>query len=374
MTGIIHSASESSREAELNRQIRESEYHYRQMADLMPDKVSTHDLQGNTIYLNKAWRDFSGLSMEEMVGRDSGSIIHPEDYPQLREKWQHTLETGAEYEMEYRIKNKEGAYIWQLARAVPIRDESGTISSWLTTSTDIQKLKEEEQRKDSFLKMVSHELKTPLTSIKGYVHLLQTLAERYKDQLPASMPIGTSLDRIETQLNRLTRLISNFLDLSRLETERLDLGSEKFSMNTLVDETVQDIHFTNPRQKVRVLHHCQCEVTGDKDRIGQVLINFITNAIKYSPGGSEVQVEVSKTPEGLLAVSVADQGIGIEEKDLEKIFERFYRTRRATVDTYAGFGIGLYLAKEIVERHQGHIRVESTPGEGSMFTFYLPCL
>ena len=372
--GIFHTANEVTPEAEMNRKIRESEAHYRQIIDLLPDKITNNDPEGNAIYFNKAWRDFTGLSTEDMKLRGWGDAIHPDDLPLLLKKWKHSMETGEEYEIEYRAQNKEGVYFWQLTRGVPVRNEAGEIKMWITTATDIQKLKEEDKRKEEFLKMVSHELKTPVTSIKGYVQLLLALIRKNQENIPPSLPMEPSLDRINDQINRLTRLISDILDLSRLEYDKLQLKKQSLEINTLVEETVQDILYTNPKQSIRVIHNFNCRVMADKDRLGQVLINFITNAIKYSPGEKNVEVEISEAPQGQVAVSIRDKGIGIDKKDLEKIFQRFYRSQKAEENTYSGFGIGLFLAKEIVERHEGKVTVESNLGEGSVFTFYLPCL
>lgn len=374
VTGIFHTANEVTPEAEMNRKIKESEAFYRQMADLMPDMITNNDLEGNPVYFNQAWRDFTGRSNEEMMTRKWDDAIHPEDLPRLWERWKYSMETGEEYEMEYRARNKEGVYHWQLARGVPVKDEAGKIKMWITSSTDIQKLKEEDKRKDDFLKMVSHELKTPLTSIKGYVQVLLALTKKNEDDLPAALPFKKSLDRIDVQINRLTRLVSEILDLSRIEYDRLQLQKKEFSINSLVDETVQDIVYTNPLHHIEVIQKFECQVLADKDRLGQVLINFIANAIKYSPDDRKVKVEVLQASKGEVAVRVEDKGIGIAENDLRKIFERFYRTPRTKEDTYSGFGIGLFLSKEIVERHGGKIQVESTLGEGSAFTFSIPYL
>ena len=222
--------------------------------------------------------------------------------------------------------------------------------------------------------MVSHELKTPVTSIKGYVQLLLSLLDSGKVDIPASFPVNSSLERIDQQINRLTRLISEMLDLSRIENNKLDLKLEKFSINEMVNQTIQDINFTNRQLDLSVMHDYRCQVIADKDRLGQVLINFVTNAVKYSSTKEEVTIRISKGLPGEVAVSVKDKGIGIAQEDLVKIFQRFYRSAKINQETYSGFGIGLFLAKEIVERHKGRVRVESVLGEGSVFTFSIPCL
>lgn len=242
---------------------------------------------------------------------------------------------------------------------------------WIGTNTGIHKLKEEEQRKEDFLKMVSHELKTPVTSIKGYVQLLLSLTEKSGDIKPGKLPLKPSLERINHQINRLTRLISEILDLTRIEENKLELQKQEFDLNELVEETVQDINYTNTQHKIKIDHQINCRIFADKDRMGQVLINFVTNAIKYSPECENIQVSVKKYRKNRVQVGVKDFGIGIAKSDQKKIFKRFFRISKKDEDTYSGFGIGLFLAKEIIERHNGEIKINSELGKGAEFSFIL---
>lgn len=350
--------------------LKESELHFRQMADLMPEKVTNTDAEGNFVYFNQIWLDYTGFSSEELKSRGWSQLIHPEEQEAFEENWQRSLKTGADFEMEIRIISKNGNYKWHLSRAEAVKDENGAIKMWINTNTQIHKLKEEEKKKEDFLKMVSHELKTPVTSIKGYVQLLLSLLNN--DNIgDSSIPVKPSLERIDHQIARLTRLISEMLDLSRIEENQLELQKQIFSINDLVDQTVQDINYTNTQHNITVTHDFCCEVDADKDRIGQVLINFITNAIKYSPESQDIQVIIRKEESGKVEVGVRDQGIGIEEVNHKKIFRRFYRIGGKSEETYAGFGIGLYLANEIIQRHNGIIKVKSEVGKGSEFSFIL---
>jgi signal transduction histidine kinase len=222
--------------------------------------------------------------------------------------------------------------------------------------------------------MASHELKTPVTSIKGYTQLLLTALKTKEEEEKTISPllIKSSLISIDKQVTRLTRLMSELLDLSKIETGMLVLHKEMFNLNELVIETVQDILYTNSKHSINVFHDFACHVFGDKDRIGQVLINFLTNAIKYSPNSDKVEVWIRQLKEDHVSVSVKDHGIGIDKKYHEKIFERFYRAEGKEEQTYPGFGIGLFIAKEIIQRHDGSIRLVSEKGKGSVFTFNLP--
>jgi signal transduction histidine kinase len=273
--------------------------------------------------------------------------------------------------MQLRLKNKEGKYIWHLSRCEAVKEDDGSIKMWIAANTEIDKIKEEEKRKEEFLKMVSHELKTPVTSIKGYVQLLLSLLKKQGEAEASNLPLKPSLERINHQVSRLTRLISEILDLSRIRENQLELKKEEFNLNELVAETIQDINYTNTQHKIDLESEVQAMVVADRDRIGQVIINLIINAIKYSPGSLNINVKIVKKASDKIKVIIKDYGIGISTENHKKIFKRFYRVGVKSEETYSGFGIGLYLANEIMERHNGEIEVKSKLGEGSEFSFIL---
>jgi PAS domain S-box-containing protein len=367
--GILNMALDVTENVKSKLLLKESESYFRQIADLMPDKVTNTDEEGNFIYFNQNWLQYSGLKSEELNSRFWTDLIHLEDRELFAKKWQESLNTGKDFEIEARFRNKFNKYRWHLSRAEAVREETGKIKMWIGTNTEIHKLKEEEKRKEDFLKMVSHELKTPVTSIKGYVQLLLNMIKSGDEKNVSALPLAPSLERIDHQIIRLTRLISEMLDLSRLEENKLELQKEVFSINDLVTETVQDINYTNTQHKIEIIHDYKCNIFADKDRIGQVLINFITNAIKYSPESQNILVKIQKARNNQVSVSVRDHGIGIDRKNHKNIFKRFYRIGGKSEETYSGFGIGLYLANEIIQRHKGNITVKSKKGKGSDFSF-----
>ncbi len=351
--------------------IKESELYFRQMTDLMPGKIINIDEKGNLTYFNEHWLEYTGKNIEDLKRQGWIRFIHPKQQKKFVKTWNRSLESGEDFEMEIKLLNKNNKYKWHISRAEAVKDEAGKIKMWICTNTEIQKLKEEEKRKGDFLKMVSHELKTPVTSIKGYVQLLLSVLNKGEDKEISSLPLKPSLERIDHQIKRLTRLISEMLDLSRIEENKLELKKESFNLNDLITETVQDINYTNTQHQIEVFHKFRCNVHADKDRIGQVLINFVTNAIKYSPDNQKIEVTIDKEKNGQVAVSVKDQGMGIEKKYHKSIFKRFYRVGVKSEETYSGFGIGLFLAKEIISRHKGAILVNSKKGKGSEFIFTL---
>ncbi len=344
---------------------------FRQFTELLPQKVTNADPSGKVNYYNKSWQDYLGLTEEELLREGYMKYIHPADLQQTKERWKISAETGVELDNELRLLSKNGDYQWHMNRAIPIRNERGEIKQWIGSTTNIEKFKEEEKRKGSFLQLVSHELKTPITSIKGYVQLLLNMLQKENRDLEA-LPIQPSLLRIDEQIVRLTRLIAEILDLSRIEENRLDLKKEKFNFNTFIHDTIEDIKRTDIQHTISIHQELNCDIIADKDRLGQVVINLVTNAIKYSPGNKTVEVRIFEKEGNRAAVSISDNGIGIAMKDQREIFRRFHRVEGKSEDTYAGLGIGLFLARDIIERHDGDLMVESELGTGSVFTFALP--
>ena len=369
--GILNMAIDVTEMINSRNLLEEREEHFRLLSDLMPQKVMNTNRKGEAIYFNQNWIDYTGLSNDDLANTQWTELICEDDRAEFMEGWQTSLQTGVPFETEVRLRNKTGNYLWHLNRVDAVRDEQGNVKMWISTSTEIQRLKEEEKRKGDFLKMVSHELKTPVTSIKGYVQLLLNMLRPVENELPAGIPLKPSLERIDNQVIRLTRLISEMLDLSRLEENKLELNKTVFNINELVDQTVLDIKLTNTQHEMTVFHSCRAEVEADRDRIGQVLINFITNAIKYSPESRHIEIHIIEAGQDNVGVSVRDKGIGIDEKYHKNIFKRFYRIGGVNEETYSGFGIGLYLANEIIERHNGSIEVKSRKGMGSDFIFKL---
>lgn len=349
--------------------LQESENRYRQMAELMPAKILNLSPKGEADYFNKQFLDYTGLETSQLKGRQWIKNIHPEDLPIMWQNWKKATHDENIFEMEFRMRDINGAYKWHLARTVPIIENGKKM--WICAATDIQILKNEEKRKEDFLKMVSHELKTPITSLKGYIQLLLNLLETNTEGKASIFPFESSLHRMDHQVGRLTRLISEILDISRIGTALFELDKTSFSIGELVDETIQDIKHTNTGHDIKTHHGFECMINADRDRIGQVLVNLINNAVKYSPANKEIEIHVEKAGENQVKVSVKDHGIGIAKKDLKKIFDRFYRVEGKNQDTFAGFGIGLFLCKEIIERHDGTIEAESEKGKGSVFGFVL---
>ena len=371
ITGGVNVVIDVTEQKLARKKMEESEAHFRHMADLMPAKISNANPGGDITYFNQRWLDFSGLTFSELKEFGYHKMMHPEEVKEFQTRLQKAAESGTVLEMNMRFMNKEGEYIWHLNLASPVKDENGKIKMWIGSTTEIQKLKEEEQRKGDFVSMLSHELKTPVTSIKGYIQLLLKMVEKEQEiQFPALLK--SSLIRMDKLVLKLTSLISDMLDLTRIEANRLELKNEVVGLNDFVAGIVEDFRQTSQKHIINLHHDFTCSVNADKDKLGQVIINFIGNAIKYSPKQDIVDITISKAKKNQVAVSVRDYGIGIDPKEHQKIFERFYRIEGETEQNFSGFGIGLFIAHSIVERHGGLINIDSEKGKGSTFTFTLP--
>lgn len=220
--------------------------------------------------------------------------------------------------------------------------------------------------RDDFISMASHELKTPITSLKAYAQILERQFRKKGDE-----DASANLGKINAQLNKLTRLVTQLLDISRLESGRMELREELFTVDDLVKEIVEMMARTTDMHDIVIDGQTSRQVFADRDRIGQVLINLIANAIKYSPQKSRITV-TSKAGNGFVTIAVIDSGIGIDKKHQDRIFDRFYQIDDPLGKTYPGLGIGLYIAKSIVSTYGGQLHVKSAPGEGSVFSFTLP--
>ncbi len=223
------------------------------------------------------------------------------------------------------------------------------------------------KQKDDFLAIASHELKTPLTSVKGYIHILSSLIRKGEEVSALNI-----LKKTERQINKMTKLIHNFLDISRLESSKLQLEKDEFDLNELVLETINYYNLPENKERLKFIAGDIPKVVADKSKISQVIDNYLSNALKYSPADQSVLFK-TEFRDGSVIVSVTDKGIGINESSKEKIFQRFYRAENMKNATASGFGIGLYLSTEIIKLHNGKAWFESEEGKGSTFYFSIPC-
>ncbi|GGH12168.1 MULTISPECIES: hybrid sensor histidine kinase/response regulator [Pedobacter] len=232
---------------------------------------------------------------------------------------------------------------------------------------EIEFRKQAEHKKDEFISIASHELKTPLTSVKGYIQLLQRSLNR-DDKTTAQ----NHLEKASTQLEKLNELIVDLLDISKIESGKMKFNMKSFYADNMINNAIEMLQQSNPDFNIRKLGKSDEMIFGDEMRLEQVVINFITNAIKYAPGTNQINVTTNIKDERLY-LAVKDFGIGISKEQQDKIFDKFYRVEDNN-NRFNGLGIGLYICSEIITRHGGIIGVNSVPGEGSEFYFIIPTI
>lgn len=231
---------------------------------------------------------------------------------------------------------------------------------------DITEKKHIEQQKDDFISIASHELKNPVTSMKAYTQVLQRHPLITNDKKASLM-----LEKMDLQMNRLTELVASFMNVYKMRTGKLRLKKEHFQLEELIAEVVGNFQYTISSHIVELTSDTKVSVYADKARIYQVLVNLISNAIKYSPGEDKVIVSQAKDVDKVI-VSVKDFGMGIPKEEQHRIYERFFRAKGKKEGSIPGLGLGLFISTEIVKQHGGELWMKSLEGKGSTFYFTLP--
>jgi len=418
--GVAIIANEVTPQAILNKKLRESESHFRQMASLMPAKISNADIAGKVTYFNQNWLDFTGLDFEELSELGYHKIIHPEELEEFAERLQKALETGTDLEMEMRFVNKDGDYVWHLNIASPVTDENGDFKMWIGVATDISEqimirksnLETYEKHSDELEKQVtertvqlkaandrlldrnrelkrmneelkaftfgaSHDLQEPLRKIQAFVARITDMegdgmTDRGKDYFL----------RIQEVSERMRHLIEDLLEFSRLGSSEMtftktDLGK----ITVLVTEELQD---TIDEKQAYIASGQMVELEIIPFQFHQLMHNLIGNALKFSSPDNPPHIKIdSRIAKGYTLankdllpdkeycqITVEDNGIGFKPEYGEQIFEVFKRLHGKEV--YPGTGIGLATVRRIVENHDGLISVDSKLDQGARFDIYIP--
>lgn len=329
------------------------------------DAIVSKTLDGIITSWNHAAERMFGYTAEEAIGQHITLIIPPE-LRQEEEDILRKLRQGVRIQHYETVRlRKDGTKVDVSLSISPVKDSAGNVIGAAKIARDITERLELEQRKDEFISMASHELKTPITTLKGLSQLLLRKVDR--QGMPEAVPM---LTRMEAQIDRLTKLIDELLDASKIQAGRLDYEEQPVDLAALLRETVELLQATSPTHTLIVRGTPQAWMMGDKDRLGQVLTNLITNAIKYSPQANTVDLSITASNK-TVTLRVQDSGIGIPKAHQKNIFDRFYRVRDSH-QAFSGLGMGLYIAHEIVKRHDGEITVESEEGKGSTFVVSLP--
>ncbi|QJD96824.1 response regulator [Mucilaginibacter robiniae] len=313
-------------------------------------------------------RKIHGIPLDEKLSFEKTlEVVVPEHRERFLNAILQAVQTKGRFSEDYQIQPFDGGKRkWLNSMGKVELNEHGEVIAIIGTILDITESKEDELRKNDFIGMVSHELKTPLTSLSGYAQLLQVKAQRTEDKFTAN-----TLEKVITQIRKMNTLISGFLNVSRLESGKILLNKQNFNLNQLIEEVIDEARLHTSSHTISFNSEFHSPLHADQDKIGSVLSNLVSNAIKYSPKNTAITINCSATSTGV-KVTVTDEGMGIKPHDAERLFDRYYRVDSQHMQNISGFGIGLYLSAEIIQRHQGQIGVESELGKGSTFWFILP--
>jgi hypothetical protein len=376
-------------------QLRASEERLRFMAESMPQMIFTVAPDGQLTYFNPQWQQYTGIPVEELKRNPQArrDMVHPDDLQGARDIWKNAFETGSPLEYEYRLRRKDGEYRWFISRVVPMKNDMGDIVMWIGSSTDIHDMKQATERrhelevrtaalteqraqlmalnqaKDEFISLASHQLRTPATGVKQYLGmLLQGYAGEITDDQRAFLQ--TAYESNERQI----MIVNDLLQVARIDAGKVTLRPVKTDIVRLVKSVVneQASRFAERRQKL-VLRTVADDLTVhvDADRIRMVLDNIVDNASKYTEHGKAITITVRAKGKRAL-IAVADQGVGMADEDIDKIFQKFSRLENPQAKGVEGSGLGLYWAKKIIDLHGGDIVVRSQVGKGTTFTISLP--
>ena len=354
---------------------RESEL--RTLANTMPQIAWMADARGRATWFNERWYDYTGFSSEQDSPDLAGNAVHPEQLPDVARVWEASVRSGKPFEMELRLRGKDGSYRWFLTRIAPVRSRDGTVIRWFGTSTDIQTLREAREAaeagnraKSDFLAAMSHELRTPLNAIGGYAELIDMGLRG-----PVSEEQRRDLARIRASQTHLLGLIGGLLDLSRIENGHVHYDIQSIGVAPMLAD-IEELVLPQATAKRQVL---TCDrrtpdlaVRADREKLRQVLLNLLSNAVRHSPVGASITVVAERQENDRIAIKVCDTGPGIPRERHEAIFEPFVQLDRSLTRSTEGVGLGLAISRDLARGMDGDITVVSAPGEGACFVLELP--
>jgi PAS domain S-box-containing protein len=374
-TLVLEKHCEAQQKRTAEKALRDSEAKFRSITNAMPQVVWSTRPDGFHDYYNDRWYEFTGVPHGSTDGEGWNDLFHPDDQPRAWELWQRSLETGEPYEIEYRLRHHTGLYRWTLGRAVPVRDESGKITRWMGTCTDIHEqrithevLQQADRRKDEFLAMLAHELRNPLAPIAAAAHLLSmgNLSEARLQRLS---------EVVARQAEHMKDLIDDLLDVSRVTRGLITLEKEPVDVKSVASEAIEQVRSLIDARSHHLETYMSSDsaiVSGDKNRLIQIMANLLTNAAKYTPNSGRITLRID-VDDKLVTFSVRDNGIGMPADLLANAFEMFAQGARTPDRSQGGLGIGLALVKSLVHLHNGTVDARSSgEGQGSEFLVSIP--
>lgn len=368
-----------------------SEERYRSLVEATSQIIWNNNMDGEPIVEQKGWGTFTGQTYAEYKGLGWLDAVHSDDRKRVYQTWLYAIAKRSPYNLELRVQRYDGEYRYMLARGVPVLEPDGSVREWVGTYDDITERKQAEKEreqilereqsaradaeaanriKDEFLAVLSHELRTPLSPILGWAQLLQT--RKFDDATTAR-----ALETIERNAKLQTQLIEDLLDVSRILRGKLRLDIHTVSLESIIEAAIETVRLAAEAKSIQIqslLSSSPEMVTGDPNRLQQVVWNLLSNAVKFTPNGGEVTVQLTYA-NALAQIQVSDTGKGISAEFLPYVFEYFRQSDSTTTRSFGGLGLGLAIAHHLVELHGGTIEAESKgEGEGASFVVSLPVM
>jgi PAS domain S-box-containing protein len=365
-------------------EVQQSAARYRFLANAIPVQVWTATPTGALDYVSDRTAEYFGKTVAEVIGEQWLSVLHPDDVERTLSRWRQSLDTGQDYEVEFRLWSAaHKSYRWHLGRATAQRDDDGNIIAWFGTNTEIEDRKQVEadlkrltteateanQAKSAFLAAMSHELRTPLNAIGGYAQLIEMGVRG-----PITEEQRIDLLKIQRSKNHLDSLVSDVLNFAKLGSGKIEYRVKDVDIDKMFQSVIEMVTPQAREKDLRLVPPgapCHMCVSADEDRMRQILLNLIANALKFTPAGGTIALRANGS-QNEVAIEVSDTGIGIPADKIENIFEPFVQAKGAIKSTDQGVGLGLAISRQLARAMGGDVVVASRVGEGSTFTLTLP--
>ena len=349
----------------------------RTLANTIPQLAWMADAAGQLIWFNERWYDYTGAREDEPYATMWAAAHDPASLPEVLRRWRTCVESGDTFEMEVRLRGRNGSFRWFLTRVAPVHDRGGRVSRWFGTSTDIQSLWEAREAansanraKSEFLTAMSHELRTPLNAIGGYAELMEMGVRG-----PVSTEQRRDLARIRASQQHLLSLIGAVLDLNRIERGRVAYEVVPIAVDPFLHGLEALVLPQAEAKHQRLAYEPAPEdlvVCADREKLRQILLNLLSNALRHSPDGTSISLAAQRIQSDRVAIDVSDTGPGIPVERQEAIFEPFVQLDRSLTKTMEGVGLGLAISRDLARGMGGELTVASEPGKGARFRLVLP--
>ena len=346
--------------------LKQSEERFRGIIEKSSEGFLMTDMDGGIKYISPSVKELLGYTEQDVTGRRLYTLVHPEEAHAFEYQFLKLCnDFGQVKDFLHQLKTKENKWVWIESTGVNLLKDNNIKAIVFHYRNVTDRINKARQQED-FVGMASHELKTPITALKGFLQLLERSHRKEEREKDFAL-----ITRMEAQLNRLLNLINDMLDITRIRSGELQYHFEWFNFNECIEDVVAASQASKSSHRIELNAAELPDIQGDKERIGQVINNLINNAVKYSPGKDKVEI-TAFVEDGFIKVKVKDLGIGIPKDKQTKIFERFYRVEALSKNTFEGLGLGLFISMEIIKKHKGQIGLESDEGIGSEFWFTIP--